>query len=107
MAAGFARITKARGIVSATLDYFVLPVEVLELLLRALFDIVNFGIFFRLPNINIVGVRGRKLKRRYVFNEELLVCLVTVFIRMLFGMSTTIIEGVRGSWEVQDRRSSI
>ena len=62
MAAGFARITKARGIVSATLDYFVLPVEVLELLLRALFDIVYF---FRLPNINIVGVRGRKFERRY------------------------------------------
>ena len=33
--------------------------------------------------------------------------LVTVFINILIGMSTTIIKSVRGSWEVQDTRSSI
>ena len=34
-------------------------------------------------------------------------CSVTVFIGMLKGMSTCIIKGVRGSWEMQDTRSSI
>ena len=34
-------------------------------------------------------------------------CLVTVYIDMLVAISTTIIKGVRGSWELKDTRSSV
>ena len=57
--------------------------------------------------LRTVGVRRRKLERSYISWKEILVCLVTVFIGMLKGRSTWIIKGVRGSWEMQDTRSSI
>ena len=72
MAAGFARLTKARGIAATTLDNLTLPLELLrllellELLLREFLDIVNSKMSMGLPNVNIVGVHGRKLERRYI-----------------------------------------
>ena len=54
LAAGFARLTKARGIAATTLDNLTLPVELLELLevellLRDFFHTVYFQIFFGAP----------------------------------------------------------
>ena len=54
LAAGFARLTKARGIAATTLDNLTLPFELLELLevellLRDFFHTVYFQIFFGAP----------------------------------------------------------
>ena len=69
MAAGFARLTKARGIAAATLDNLTSPLEVLkllELLELLLREFLTFKISLGLPNINIVGVRGPKVERSYI-----------------------------------------